>query len=315
MINFRFHLISIVAIFLALAMGVSLGSGFFGAPIVEDLRTRTESVRQRNIELRNKVDELDRRVDEDEEFATAIKAWVTDGTLRNRKVLIVSFGDAQDELSESAIAAVEQAGGEVTARISLLDKLALQTAPEREELALILASTSVRAADLQLRMASLLSRRLAASSERASDPNAATRRLRALLEPLQRAGYLAVEQHGDAIAPPQVAYLVLGGGRRRAPFDAARFAAALVTPVTELGNAAVVAESSASSWGLVRTLREDEKTSSEASTVDQAETAQGQIALVLSLAQALDGAVGHYGYDDGAAAPIPQPTPALRPPP
>ena len=42
MINFRFHLISLIAVFLALAVGVVMGYAVLGSPTVETLQGRVE---------------------------------------------------------------------------------------------------------------------------------------------------------------------------------------------------------------------------------------------------------------------------------
>ena len=45
MINFRFHIASLVAVFLALALGVVMGSTVVDRAIVESLRTQIDDVR------------------------------------------------------------------------------------------------------------------------------------------------------------------------------------------------------------------------------------------------------------------------------
>ena len=44
MINFRFHLVSLVAVFLALAVGVVMGYGILGQPTVSGLQNRIDTV-------------------------------------------------------------------------------------------------------------------------------------------------------------------------------------------------------------------------------------------------------------------------------
>ena len=53
MINFRFHLVSIVAVFLALAVGVVMGYGVLGQPTVDTLQNRIDTV-EANAEARRK---------------------------------------------------------------------------------------------------------------------------------------------------------------------------------------------------------------------------------------------------------------------
>ena len=44
MINFRFYLVSIVAVFLALAVGVVMGYGVLGQPTVKGLQSRIDTI-------------------------------------------------------------------------------------------------------------------------------------------------------------------------------------------------------------------------------------------------------------------------------
>ena len=75
MINFRFHLVSLVAVFLALAIGVVAG-GALGQPTVDTLQSRIDTVeanaeqrRAENEELRAELDRADGAIDEGSEFA------------------------------------------------------------------------------------------------------------------------------------------------------------------------------------------------------------------------------------------------------
>ena len=44
MINFRFHVVSLIAIFLALALGVVMGYGVLGQPTVDTLQGREQAL-------------------------------------------------------------------------------------------------------------------------------------------------------------------------------------------------------------------------------------------------------------------------------
>jgi hypothetical protein len=55
----------------------------------------------------------------------------------------------------------------------------------------------------------------------------------------------------------------------------------------------------------VAAIRADETLAAVVSTVDDLELVQGQVAGVIALQQLGTGVVGHYGYGDGATAPMP----------
>ena len=65
MINFRFHLISLIAVFLALAVGVVMGYGVLGQPTVDtlqdrvnDVEARANSIKRDNAALRDENNRL-----------------------------------------------------------------------------------------------------------------------------------------------------------------------------------------------------------------------------------------------------------------
>ena len=58
MINFRFHIISIVAIFLALGIGIIMGSTVIDRAIVDGLRTRIDIAESNSINRKEQNDQL-----------------------------------------------------------------------------------------------------------------------------------------------------------------------------------------------------------------------------------------------------------------
>jgi len=58
LINFRYHVVSLIAVFLALAVGVVMGYGVLGQPTVDTLQRRVDTVEQRSNEIRGENDVL-----------------------------------------------------------------------------------------------------------------------------------------------------------------------------------------------------------------------------------------------------------------
>ena len=58
MIHFRYHLISIVAVFLALGIGIVMGSTVIDKAIVNGLENRIDSAERNSIERKQENDEL-----------------------------------------------------------------------------------------------------------------------------------------------------------------------------------------------------------------------------------------------------------------
>ena len=66
MINFRFHVVSLIAIFLALALGVVIGAGVIDRGIVDTLDTRLDRVEAKSERIN---DDNDRLTDENDQLA------------------------------------------------------------------------------------------------------------------------------------------------------------------------------------------------------------------------------------------------------
>ncbi|HZB78913.1 MAG TPA: copper transporter, partial [Actinomycetota bacterium] len=58
MIDFRYHLISIIAVFLALGIGILMGSLVLGENLVDQLERDLAGIERRNDELQAAIEEL-----------------------------------------------------------------------------------------------------------------------------------------------------------------------------------------------------------------------------------------------------------------
>ncbi len=77
------------------------------------------------------------------------------------------------------------------------------------------------------------------------------------------------------------------------------------TVLGEVYDAGATAGAAPKRGATLQPLRASPTLSEAVTTVDDAELAQGTLAVVISLEQVADGIVGHYGYGAGASQPIP----------
>ena len=61
MINFRFHVVSLIAIFLALALGVVIGAGVIDRGVVDTLNSRLDRVEAKSDRIQSENDKLSTR--------------------------------------------------------------------------------------------------------------------------------------------------------------------------------------------------------------------------------------------------------------
>ena len=113
--DLRYHIASLVAVFLALGIGIFIGTAFVGAPVVE------RRINTLNRILADKLTELARRTDEANKGEEALRALVPSligGKLAGRSVLLVRTGDYPEAVRD-AQTVLEAAGARVTGTLTL----------------------------------------------------------------------------------------------------------------------------------------------------------------------------------------------------
>lgn len=314
MIDFRYHLISLIGVILALALGILAGSGFLGGPLLEAIKDDVRELRATNSALRQENAELSDLLEEDETFARLADQYLTADQLQGRRIVMFQFAGSDGALLDGVKRALTAAGAEVTTEITISDKFALVSQPARDELALAMGSVSSAENELRLEAATLLGERAAAAAvERTpsdSPARLAAERVRSLADALERAEFIGVTGvDPDVLVPADAAFVIAGGGSERLGYDPARFAVALGEALAELDGAVIAVEPQNSTWGIVQSLRADVEARSVVSSVDNGNTTIGRIATVLGLRGAARGEIGHYGFEPGRTAVLPAPAP------
>ena len=308
MIDFRYHLISLIAVFLALGLGILMGSVVLDDRLVERLQDRVSETIRSNGDLRARINDLDGRLTAFDEFANEAVAPLVDEALLGQTVVLVEIDGTDGAIVEGVRETIEQAGGEVATSLLLTERFALRDATERDQLALILGSSADSVRELQAEAATMLGQRMAAAASRnAERGGAVNQRFEQLIEDLRENDYIGVDSDEDsAIVPAGTVFLFLGGSESDPPFDATSLSLDLANSLADSGAPVLVAGSTRGSWGLVDAFRDDGKAQTQVSTVDNADTVPGRIAVALALGEARRGLVGHYGQRDGAEQALPE---------
>lgn len=314
MIDFRYHLISIVAVLLALAIGIFAGSGFLGGPLLNNLRSRLNSLEDINKSRRQANSDLRAELREAGEFTQALEPLLIRDALLSDRVVIFKLEGADGDMVDGLRQEVEQAGGTVPSIITLTDKFALEQTADSDQLALIVHSAEAKPADVRKDAAEQIASTAAtAGAFAAGEPrgaSAAVARWHALLDQLERAGFVEVDQiDGEEPVPPGSDFLIAGGSNDPAPYGVGPFVIEMAQTIASSENAVVVAEPDNSVWGIDTAIRDDANAASIVATVEAGDTIEGQISMVLGLAAAKRGEVGHYGRGPGATALVPSPAP------
>jgi hypothetical protein len=306
-ISFRYHLVSIIAVFLALALGIVVGTTALNGPITKDLRHQVDGLKNDRKSLSEQVKTLQGRVGDGQKFAALYGPQIVRGSLTDQSVLILGLPGASGSIKDGLATMVAAAGGKVSGRIQLSGDYAdpkLAGAITRfatggvQPVGLTYPNTDQAGAIA----GALLSWVLLGKGQ----PTDLTQVL---------AGFsqmnMVKTEGGDNITPSTLVFVVASGTLR--PGDAGgQTELALITQLQQHGAHAVVVgdNPSATRGGVVALVRGDDGDSGTVATVDNGDTPLGQVASMLALADVArtpNTVVGHYGTANGARALFPDP--------
>ncbi|MGR6963891.1 copper transporter [Geodermatophilus sp. URMC 61] len=317
MIDFRYHLVSLIAVFLAVALGIVIGTTALNAPILEDLEGEVAALAEDKRALETQTQELQAQLDTSDAFDQAVAPALVAGGLTGRSVVLLATGeDVAAETVEEVSTLVGQAGGTVTGTVRLQPQYSdPATAAEVQSYVtgpglptgVQLPETDDTGQLVGALLAQVLMRPTAPGA-----PAPDTAALSSVLAGLRALDVLDVES--SSVTPADFAVLLTAG----APLeeDAGQRTDTLVDLALALdaaGSGAVVAgdPASAGDTGLVGVLRADPENSAAVSTVDNVGAASGRISTVLALGRESQGTSGAYGTGEDTQ-PVP-PLPAAAP--
>lgn len=303
MISLRHHVVSIAAVFLALALGVVLGSTSLAEGALSGLRSDNDDLSQEVDQLEVERNTLRAQTNNSDGFETALAPLALRGTLAERTVVVITTPDAAPEARDAVVEFVAQAGGTVTGQVSLTEAFLDPDAADQ----LRSAVTNVIPAGVELPTGTvdqgsltgaLLGSVLQLDPE-TGDPQSSPDELTAALSALQAGGFIGLGDGGaQEVAPAQLAVVLTGGAvEGDAAGDRAAAVARLAAAIDRSSAGVVLAGSagSAEGNGPVGVARADNDISAALTTVDNVGTSAGQITTVLGLGEQLDGQAGRYG--------------------
>ncbi len=307
MMSLRHHVISIAAVFLALAVGVVLGSTSLSSGLLASLRTDNTGLVADKTSLETERNSLREQLNAADGFDAALAPLALKGLLAQRSVVVIAAPDASSADRDAVVTLIGEAGGTVSGQVSLTP--AFVDPANADQLRSTI--TNVIPSGVQLPTGNVDAGSLAGAllgsvlmvNARTAAPQTTPQDLSVALQALQAAGF--VGQGGGAVAPGQLAVILTGAavsgnaaGDRAA--SVARFAAA----IDRAGAGAVLAgrNGSADGNGAVGVARADTDITAALTTVDNVNTYAGRITTVLGLQQQLDGKAGRYGTASSAQA-------------
>ncbi|MGO9154130.1 copper transporter [Mycobacterium sp.] len=308
MISLRQHAFSLAAVFLALAVGVVLGSGFLSDTLLSNLRDEKRDLYTQINGLNDQKNALTEKLSAANNFDNQLVGRIVHDALGGKTVVVFRTPDAKDDDVAAVSKIVGQAGGSVTGTVSLTQEFVDANSAEKLR---TVVNSSILPAGAQL------STKLVDQGSQAGDllgitllinPNPAPAvedvQRDTVLAALRDTGFITY-QPADHLGAANAAIVITGGAL---PQDAgnqgvsvARFSAALAPH----GSGTLLAgrDGSATGGAAVAVTRADAGMAAAISTVDDVDTAPGRITAILGLHDLINGGhIGQYGTGHGATS-------------
>jgi hypothetical protein len=308
MINFRFHVVSLIAIFLALALGVVIGAGVIDRGVVDALDNRLNTVEARSDRIKSDNDRLTGENEQLRGVIDDLQPFAVDSRLTGDELGVVAVRGVDGDRTKAVVTAAQQADATVTGTLWLEDKWVLASDDDVKDLQTALGSETKNKNALRAEGFRQLADRLSApplDGDTAND----------LLPVLEQAGFLGFDSVGNSTIaefPGRGAGLVLVVGT-----EASVPSETVVVPMATALHAAEVPTVAADVWveatdgpsrgDVFKSLR-DSDLAVTVSTVDDLDQPEGPTTVILAMSDLFlaPPTVGHYGYGP-ETTPLPDP--------
>jgi hypothetical protein len=302
-INFRYHVVSLTAVFLALAIGLVVGTAALNGPVADSLKETVNSLRKDNQQMRQSVNSLQKELDLEEDFAAEMAQIILPGKLTGKRVMVLSLPTGREH-TDGVLKSLQTAGATVTGRVDVQDKF---VNPDNNtnlmELAVTAARPTAPASTLPgngngVETSSALLASVLLDRPQGT-PAVTDADRRAVLAAYANAGYLTSEEKVTGTAEA----VVVVSGQPYVDKDSAKKDESVVKIAEQFDRtgAIVVGGNGSAGGNLVAVVRGDPVLAQTISTVDNANTVQGQLVTSLALVQQLtEKRAGQYGVGDNA---------------
>lgn len=329
MIDFRYHLVSIVAVFLALAIGIVLGSTALQGSTIDGLRALSDSLQNQLNAVSAQRDSYKQQASASDAFLQISEQKLLKDTLAGDRIVLVTEPGAPSGVINGIQKAAGYAGAAVTGTVALQPKFNDLSGATQSSLSAInsqqaavnsvaLAPATDEQTVQQQEAAQLIA---AAVLDKAAGQSALTAAAaQTLLKSYIQAGFLSVSggapTDGATLAVIVTPQATAADGQNDPADEALLAVAAQFANASAATVVAGPAASSSASTSAVAVLR-GSSVSSQVSSVDNADTRVGQISTIWALADQLAGAKPNsYGISGASAvSPVPSPVPSAAPTP
>jgi len=321
-IDFRYHLVSIVAVFLALGLGLVLGSTALQPSVLSGLEKTSATEKQQIDALLATKRQLQQQLSSNDHFAQDVSPLLLRHLLDGKSVVVVSAPTAPGDVTHGVVTALRAAGATITGQVQLQAKFFDTSASTQADLSTLtqriapagmtLGSGGPQSQASQVLASALLTKDgVGEPAPGQLDSLSAT-----ILNGFAAGGFLTVS--GQPAVHATLAVVIAPASPPSAD-DSNPASQELVTLAHQFANAGqgtILAGSVPGSVaGSAIDVLRDEGRVGHLSSVDNADTAIGQIVVLQALYEELHGVSGSYGSASTATSAGPSPAPSPSPTP
>ena len=337
MIDFRYHVVSIVAIFLALTVGLVIGASILSKGVADSLRS---DLSQRNDQIKsqqNQINQLKTQIEQQNKYITDTADQLVSGRLSGLCVALVEIAGADsDAYSGARTLLSKQAGGTICSETTINASLSSAASSDQQQSMATLVTahtptgqklTGTTAQQSMELIGEALTTYQTSTSAKTTTGTTVTNgttgtngttvtsgmtasQALSTLKDFQSDGFITMLTQPVTGEQASLAY-VQAPGSANADADNQTYIA-LAEALRKGGAGTVVGGSgdSAAKGGLVYAIINDSTATREISTVDNTDVTMGRVSAVFCLeaeSQSSDSAAGHYGTganNDGLLPPI-----------
>ncbi|WP_186526207.1 copper transporter [Leekyejoonella antrihumi] len=308
MIDFRYHIVSLVAVFLALAIGIVIGGFSLRGQVGDSLNAQVTQLRSEKNTLRGQASQSAAATKQRDAYIGAVLPTVVTGSLIHKSVAIVVLPGTDDALVRSTTTTVKTAGGSVASTSYLSKDWAAAGFSSKEGIPGLATALHIDSSDTSADRlpGTVLGKAVAGGSPQKSTASAA-----GVLPQLVKDQVISVHPARPAGASAVVVlWSPMSAGNNNG--DAITAWTNLVAAVGASVNAVVgvsagdVGDDPSTPDALVTALRRTPDSAARMSTIDDGDLSMGQGAMALALRDELHGKSGQYGVAHDATATLPK---------
>lgn len=298
MIDFRYHLVSLISVFMALAVGIVLGAGPLKQPIGESLESQVESLRTDRDNLRAELDATNASIQELDQYITKSSPSLLRDTAKDQDITVIRGPQADSETLKQVNAALNTAG----ANVSDAGQLTAQTLDPADSAELIDTLRELDPNppdDAREALETALAKALSGQRENTYDEDTATE----VIDAFRSANRL----NAGTFTRADAVVFIMGQNPEDTNDQPAEDYTGLITKLGERVPTVVTGTVQAGDNGAIKKLRDS---GVPASTVDGVDLSAGSVLTALAVVDLLvTGQPTSFGFSDSAKALLPDPLP------